>query len=138
MANPIRGEVDLVAGGETYRLRLSINAIIEVETLLDVTIMQVADMFSSLQTVKAGNLRAVLWAALQENHPDIDLLGAGDIMALVGLPVIAAKLGESLQAAFPKPEGKKSPSPARGPRGTGKASSSPTRHSRKTPRNSGG
>lgn len=137
MANPLRGEVDMVAAGVSYRLRLTINEIIEVETLLDRGIIQIADMFNSLQTVKAGELRAVLWAALQVHHQGIDLHDAGNIMADAGIPLVVAKLAEAIQSAFPQAKDDKDPSPDRGTAGTGKRSSSTSRPSRRTPANSG-
>lgn len=122
MANPIRGEVDLVAGDKTYRLRLSVNQLIEVEDLTGIGIVQLSGQFNDIATLRAGNVRAVLWGALRQHHPEIDLLGAGDIMAVVGLQPAIEKIAEALQAAFPRAEGQEDPSPNRGQDGTGNRS----------------
>ena len=122
MANPIKGEVDFPVGETTYRLRLSINQLIEVEELTGLGIVQLANAFNNAETLKAGSVRAVLWGALREHHPDVDLLQAGEIMAEARLQPTIQYVGEALQAAFPKPEGKESPSPKRGRAGNGKAS----------------
>jgi hypothetical protein len=122
MANPLKGEVDFPVGDETYRLRLSINEIIQVEDLLGVGIIQIANMFNDVEALKAGSVRAVLWAALREHHPDVDLLKAGDIMATARLQPTIEHVGQALQAAFPTAEGKETPSPRRGRAGNGKTS----------------
>jgi hypothetical protein len=122
MANPVKGEVDFPVGDKTYRLRLSINQLIEVEDLTGLGIVQLANAFNNVETLKAGSVRAVLWGALREHHPDIDLLRAGEIMAEARLQPTIKHVGEALQAAFPPAEGKESPSPKRGRAGTGKAS----------------
>lgn len=121
MANPIRGEVAVVADGNTYTLRLGMNAIVEIETALDIGIAQVTALFQG-EGLKVGNMRLVLWAALRERHPDLTLEDAGDIMGHMGLADTIAKLGEAMQAAFPEPAAGKKPSRPRTKAGTGKAS----------------
>ncbi|HTN60271.1 MAG TPA: GTA-gp10 family protein [Devosia sp.] len=122
MVNPLKGEVNLVVGDKTYCLRLSINELVEVEDLLDMGVLQIAAMFNDVASLRAGNVRAVLWGALREHHPEVDLLGAGAIMAEAKLQPVIEKIAETLQAAFPAAEDKESPSPKRGRAGTGKAS----------------
>ena len=68
MANSIKGEVDFPVGDKTYRLRLSINEIIQVEDLLGIGIIKIAGMFNDVESLTAGSVRAVLWGALRE-HP---------------------------------------------------------------------
>jgi len=119
MANPVKGEVDFPVGDKVYTLRLSINQIIEVETLTGRSILQLAAMFNDVQAITAGTLRAMLWGALRTHHPEIDLIGAGDIMAEARLEPTIQHVGAALQAAFPKPEDKQSPSPVGDQGGTG-------------------
>jgi len=122
MANPIKGEVDFPVGDAVYRLRLSINEIIQVEDLLGIGIIQIASMFNDATSLKAGSVRAILWAALREHHPEIDIIGAGDIMGEARLQPTIVHVGRALQAAFPKAEDREAPSRKRGRAGTGKAS----------------
>lgn len=125
MGNPITGEVDFPVGGKTYRLRLSINEIIQVEDLLGLGIVQIANMFNDVRNLRASSVRAVLWAALREHHPEVDLLGAGDIMGEARLQPTIDYVGRALQAAFPKAEGEtENPPPKGGRAGTGKSSTS--------------
>lgn len=122
MANPLKGEVDFSVEDQTYRLRLSINEIIQVEDLLDIGIIALAGMFSTPQALKAGTVRAVLWGALREHHPDVDLLEAGEIMGRARLQPTIEHVAKALQAAFPPVEGKERPSQGKRQVGTGNAS----------------
>lgn len=122
MANPIKGEVDFPVGDKTYRLRLSINEIIQVEDLLGIGIIKIAGMFNDVESLTAGSVRAVLWGALREHHPEVNIMDAGDIMAEARLQSTIEHVGQALQAAFPKAEDKDTPSPKRGRAGRGKAS----------------
>ena len=121
MANRIKGEVDLVAGKDRYVLALSINEIVALEDLLDVGILEIAAWFSDAAAVRAGRMRAVLWAALQRHHAGTTLEQAGDIMAIAGLGAVVDKLGDAISAAFPEsnPENPQRAAPA----GTGGTSS---------------
>ena len=103
MANPIRGEVELKAGEKTYQLRLSINSIVEIETLLDRGIGQIIESLDP-DRVRVGTLRALLWGALRENHPTISIFDAGDLISQIGAAVAGEKIGEALKAAFPPAE----------------------------------
>jgi hypothetical protein len=122
MSNPLKGEIDFPVGDTSYRLRFSVNSIIEVEDILDIGIVPLSLMFNDVNTLKARDVRAMLWGALREHHPDVDLLGAGEIMTTARLRPTIEYVGRALQAAFPSAEGKESPSPKRGRAGTGKSS----------------
>jgi len=123
MANPLRGEVDLVAGETTYTLRMSINEIVQLETLLDMGVMEISSMLGEAGNPRLGAWRAALWAALQGHHKGTTLEDAGEIIAQAGFANVMAKVGEALQAAFPAPEPETKPSPrVAGRRGTGKTS----------------
>lgn len=123
MSNTLNGEVEFPVGDRIYRLRLSINQLIEVEDVTGLGIVQIANSFADEATLKAGNVRAVLWGALRQYHPEVNLLGAGEIMTEARLQPTIEYVGRALQAAFPKAEDKESPSPAGDPAGTGNGSS---------------
>lgn len=121
MANPHRGEVDLVVGAQTYVLRMSINEIAQLESLLDKGVNEISAILGNDQDVRIGAWRAALWAALQANHKGLTLEAAGDIMGEAGMPQVMARVGEALQLAFPASEGGKKPNPQKASRaGTGK------------------
>lgn len=74
MANPINGEIDIVANGKTYTLCFTSEAIISVEDLLGADISEISGKSS------VGNIRALLWGALRQHHGEVDLVGAGPIL----------------------------------------------------------
>lgn len=97
--NQLRGEVELKAGDDTYRLRLGINSIVEVETVLDRGISEVIQHMD-----RVGTLRALLWGAMLEYQPKTTLFEAGDLIGRIGAEAAAEKLAEALKLAFPQPE----------------------------------
>ena len=108
MANAHRGEIAFTAGDKAYTLRLSVNAIAEVEGLLDAGI---ADIVETLrETPKMSTIRAILWGGLREFHPKLSLLDAGEIIDELGVQETSQLVGRALEAAFPQPEGEPRPS----------------------------
>jgi hypothetical protein len=67
MANKERGEMLLVAGNQTYTLRLTTNACCEVE---DRSGKLFDDVMVGVKKGSFSSLRWFLWAALQEHHAD--------------------------------------------------------------------
>lgn len=122
MANPLKGETELKVGEQTYTLALSINELVKLEQLLDVGIIEIAEWFNDRSRIRVGNMRAILWAALQRHHEGLTLEQAGDIIGLVGLGAIVERLGTAVQASFPEAETTANPPSASPPDGTGKAS----------------
>jgi len=121
-ANPLKGETELKAGEETYILALSINELVRLEQLLDVGIIEIAEWFNDPRRIRVGNMRAILWAALQRHHEGTTLEQAGDIISVVGLGQIVDTLGTAVQASFPEAETSANPPTASQGVGTGKAS----------------
>ncbi len=120
MANQHRGEVDLIAGDKTFVLRMSINEIAQLETLLDLGVMEISALLSS-DSPRVGSWRAALWAALQCHHKGTTLDDAGDIIGAAGLPAVMAAVGEALTVAFPQSDGVVKENPRKASRrGTGK------------------
>ena len=101
MANKERGEIDLVAGGKTYTLRMSINAVADMENLLDKGINDILAMVRDPTDFRIGTWRVLLWGALREFHK-LTLEEAGEIMGVAGVEQVVAKIGEALAAAFPE------------------------------------
>lgn len=122
MANPHRGEVDLKVGQQTYVLRLGINAIAEIETLLDLGINEIAASLNDPSKIRIGTLRAIVWGALREHHKDLSLFDVGDIIDEIGATDVMGSVQKAFQLAFPDAEGGDDPPPQTGQGGTGKAS----------------
>jgi hypothetical protein len=96
MANRERGEVDLRLGGQTYTLRLSLNSLCLLEEHFStpeatVTFQQIAQR---LGDVRMGDLRRVLWTALQEHHAEAapTEAEAGALIAVQDMSVILKAL----------------------------------------------
>jgi len=91
-ANRERGELDLMADGKAFTLRLGVNAICQLETLVDRPFDQI------LTGVRQGSMREarlLLWAALQPYHSDTirTVDDAGDLMDRAGgTAVLIAKM----------------------------------------------
>lgn len=104
MANKERGEVELVAGGQTYILRMSINAVAEIEEFLDKGINDIVAMVRDPRDFRIGTWRVLLWGALREFHK-VSLDEAGEIMGAAGVDQVVAKMGAAMTAAFPENKG---------------------------------
>lgn len=94
-ANPLKGEIDLISGEETYTLVFTSNAIVQAEQLLNATIGEITG-----QLTRVENIRVLLWAALQKHHgKTVDLLKAGDILDAFdgGMNGIADPLARALR-----------------------------------------
>lgn len=91
MANPLKGELDLVVEGKTLTLCFTTNAIVEVETLSGG--MDVATIIMQWQQSPAiGPLRTLLWGATRKHHPALSLFDVGDLIDEAG-PARMEELG---------------------------------------------
>lgn len=122
MANKERGEVALQVGKEALTLRLSINAIAEIETYLDMGFREITGMLQDTANFRVGNWRVMLWGALREHHP-CSIEEAGDIMAKAGMNEAIAAVGEAMTLAFPNPKEADEENPPKANRQVGKTSS---------------
>lgn len=105
MANPYRGQTKFKAGEKDYTLSFSINSLCELEDLLGESVNTVAAQISNPAAVRMKTVRALIWAALQDNHPDVTLEQAGDITSEAGLPATMAAVGAAFAGAFPETAG---------------------------------
>ena len=146
MANPERGEFVLRAGPRQLTLRLTTNAMAEVEDLGGRTFDQI---LVGLNRGSVRDIRLFLWAALRDRHPDLatedrrSLHAIGDLIDTIGG---LAGLIDQLRAflvlndeAPPAPEGRAPdpPAAAADPAGTGGGSSSKRAPPASTPTRSG-
>jgi hypothetical protein len=121
MANPIKGEVALSAFGQDYTFVLDLNSLCEAEEYVP----GIMDGFTEVKSIRA--IRAVFWAGLNRNHPEVTLQEAGRIAQEVGMVKVGQLVGEGVKLAFgvkavgPAKEGGDSP-PAPASPGTGTAS----------------
>jgi len=106
MVNPLRGEVALPVGETTYKLCFSVNAICSLEGLIDKSINEIIESLQNQKKVRLQTIRALLWAALSENHPEVTLTDAGTIAQAAGTIFAMEKVTEAMSLAFPSSEAK--------------------------------
>lgn len=112
MANPHRGQVPLQVGGTTYTLCLSANALCELEDYTGETVGAITEKLNG-SSVGMKTIRALVWAALQDHHPEVDIKAAGNIITLAGMNACMEAIGKAFEYAFPAAEASDRPTKAR-------------------------
>ena len=103
MANRHRGQAALKVGDQTYALVFDINAMCEVEYLLDMPTDAILSRLMANPPLHV--VRALLWGGLRRHHGDIALSAAGDLIEEAGGAGAALEaIGAAMQASFPSPE----------------------------------
>ena len=133
--NILRGQHAFMVGegedAKEYRLVLDANAFIEVETILDTTL---PELFRAVVEKPSLRLfRAILYGSLTENHPEMTLRDAGDLIAEVGFERITKEIEALVLSVMPSATEGNGVSPvtnratlrATGSRGTGPKRSKP-------------
>jgi len=98
--NKEKGETELKVGEETYTLKLDINAICEIESVLKMSIGAALDRIMNDPT-EVTICRAILFGALSANHPEVDIKKTGEILNIIGLNDAVNLAKESVYIAFP-------------------------------------
>lgn len=99
-ANAQKGEAAISVEGQDYVLAFNINAMCEVEYILDKTTDQILRALAFNPPLHV--VRALLWGGLRRYHSDVDLIGAGDLIEKMGGPGLALDgIGKALVSAFP-------------------------------------
>lgn len=96
----------MTVGELTYKLCFSVNAICALEGLLDKSVNEIIESLQDQKKVRLQTLRALVWAALSDNHPEITLIEAGSIAHKATTAVSMEKVTEAIALAFPAPEAK--------------------------------
>lgn len=97
MANPLKGEVDLVHDGASYRLRFTVDALIQLEADLDLTVGEIAKTGDGINITV---LRSMFWAALLAHH-EMSKSDVSDLMGEIGIITASAATMEAFMLAFP-------------------------------------
>ncbi len=99
--NRAKGEAGFEVGGQTYVLAFNVNAMCEVEYVLNLSTDQILRALASSPPLHV--VRALLWGGLRQHHADVDLIGAGSLIEQMGGPGLALDgIGKALIAAFPE------------------------------------
>ncbi len=102
MANPSRGGVAVRVGDDEWVFSFSINALCELEDLLEKPMAQIFATLEDDKNMRMSDVRALVWASLLDHTEGITLREAGDVASKVGITVCLEKIGEAVGIAFPK------------------------------------
>lgn len=97
--NRTKGTVIFDAGGQTYTLVFSTNALCILETNLGDSIWSA---FDDPGKMRISTMRTVFWAGLQEHHPQLDKAGVGRLMDELGMPAVLVLIMDAVAKAFPE------------------------------------
>tara|TARA_Y100001970_G_C14226585_1_gene856054 strand:- start:163 stop:522 length:360 start_codon:yes stop_codon:yes gene_type:complete len=99
MTNPLKGEIEIDLGGETYKCRLTIDSLVKIEDELDKGILELANDISQAK-VRVKTLIIVLKYALRGGGNDFDERKIKDIIQKATLleasTIVAQLLADSL------------------------------------------
>lgn len=101
MANPLKGEVELKAGEESYTLTFSVNALCELEDHFGEPVAKIAQRLNDPDNLRLSTVRALVWAGLRDHHDDVDIKEAGRVATAAGIPACVEAIGKALELAFP-------------------------------------
>lgn len=109
MANPVRGEVEFEADGQTYTMVLDFNALCDLEGDFP------GIMSGGVELSSPRAVRSVFRSALAKHHPGIEEREAGDLIQIVGIAQAAELVANAFKASFPAeaPKGGKTRPPAK-------------------------
>jgi hypothetical protein len=79
MTNPLKGEIEIELGGQTYKARLTIDAIVSIEQAVGCGIIKLATKMSE-GDISVGDMMAVLLPALRGGGNDLQ---AKDVQKLI-------------------------------------------------------
>ncbi len=101
MANPNRGGVAVRVGDDEWTFSFSINALCELEDLLEKPMAQIFASLEDEKNMRMSDVRALVWAALLDHNEEITLKEAGVVASKVGIAVCLEKIGKAVGIAFP-------------------------------------
>lgn len=104
MANQERGEIEIQVNDKAYILRLDLNALCDVESVLssDTRMVTWQQALAMVERRSLSAVRAVLWAALKDRQPGMTLSDVGALMLEMGsVADIEKKLQAAVQASMP-------------------------------------
>ena len=103
MSNPLRGEASFEIDGKPFHVRFTWNAAAEYEEVAGKPLSD-ALLDVAREKLSARSLRAMLWAGLQEQHPDVTLKETGRLIDKLGRREAQRVMGVALRYFFPELE----------------------------------
>ena len=99
MANPLKGEIEVTIGSETYKCRLTIDALVKIEDELDKGILELATAIAEAK-VRIRTLLVVLRYALRGGGNDFDDKKVGELISSAGIVVASTEVANLLVATL--------------------------------------
>lgn len=81
MANAFKGQVSITHEDQRYTLTLDFNALADFEGETGKDPLAVLEAYEDTGKIAMVDLRALFWAALIQDHPDLSIRDAGRIMS---------------------------------------------------------
>ena len=104
MTNPLRGEIEITLGSETYKARLTIDALVRIEEELDSGILKLAARIAQAD-IRLKELIVVLKAALRGGGNDLNEKQVGKIISDIGIVTASTEVAQLLAQTLSDPEG---------------------------------
>ena len=109
MTNPLKGQVEVQLGSETYKARLTIDAIVQIEQSIGMGIIKLANKMANAD-ISMTDVIAVLTPALRGGGNDLSEKEVKNIIADVGIvsatTVVANLLAQTLSDSGEDTQGK--------------------------------
>lgn len=102
MANPNKSEVGFEVDGKAYTLKLSTNAICEIEDVTGKGINEFAEGLGDTAKFRIRDLRTIFYACLVGGGSSISQDATGDLMDAVGMEEVGELVQKAFQVAFPE------------------------------------
>ncbi len=114
MTNPLKGEIEIELGGQTYKCRLTIDSLVKIEDELDAGILELASNISQAK-VRLRTLVVVLKYAMRGGGNDFDDRKIKQILTNTGIIPASAAVAQLLADSLTDPEQKEEGSYAKKP-----------------------
>ncbi len=98
MTNTQRGIVEFKSGGKTYKIKLDVNALCELEEHFD---KSTGDILAQIGQMRMVYLRQAFFAGMKNCNDDITLDGIADIIGEMEVPAFEV-MELAVNAAFPQ------------------------------------
>ena len=102
MTNPMKGEIQVSIGAETYKCRLTVDALIRIEEQLNKGILQITQNLADAD-IRITDLVVILHQALRGGGKDIDEKEARQIIQNNGIVESAKAVAELLTSTLSDP-----------------------------------
>tara|TARA_A200000159_G_scaffold145246_1_gene150716 strand:- start:174 stop:536 length:363 start_codon:yes stop_codon:yes gene_type:complete len=102
MTNPLKGEIQLNIGGTEYKARLTVDAIMSIETQVGCGILKLAQRMSE-GDIRVSDIIAVLTPALRGGGKNVQAKDVGNIVAEAGIVECTTAIANLLTMAISPP-----------------------------------